>query len=116
VVTWGRMDPIQDGVIADESLSLYDEQPTGPRYRRTYVLNPPDNPVKQERHPIGHVTRDLDGDGHDEILAIEDLDGSALNRIYHLIGRTRGRTAELYRRALSLDDGFVLFGRGSLVT
>lgn len=115
VVNWGRMDPTQNDVIVEEGLSLYDEQPTGLRYRRTYVLDPPDGP-KQEHHPIGHVTRDLDGDGHDEILAIEDLDGSAGNRVYHLIGRTRGRTTELYRKALSLDDGFVLFGRDSLVT
>ena len=115
IVNWGRIDRDQDRIL-EEGLTVYDEHPTGRRYRRTFVLDPPDNPVKQLHHGIGHSTSDLDGDGHDEILAVEELGGSAGNRIYHLIGRAGGRTRVLYRKDLSYDDGLVLFGRGSLVT
>ena len=97
-------------------MSVYDEHPTGKRYRRTFVLDPPDNPAKQEEHGVVHRTADLDGDGHEEILAVEELGGSAGNRTYHLIGRSRGRMRDLFRKKLSYDDGLVLFGRESLIT
>lgn len=115
IVNWGRIDREQDRIL-EEGLTVYDEHPTGRRYRRTFVLDPPDNPVKQLHHGIGHSTADVDGDGHEEILAVEELGGSAGNRIYHLIGRNGARTQDLYRKKLSYDDGLVRFGRGSLIT
>ncbi len=115
IVNWGRLDPDREHVITEEGLSVYDEHPAGQRYRRTFVLDPPDQ-AKQERHRIGHRTQDLDGDGRDEILAVEHLGGSALNYVYHLIARGRGRMRDVYRKELSYDDGFVRFEGGSLVT
>lgn len=115
IVNWGRLDRDQDGLIVEEGLTVYDEHPSGKHYRRTFVLDPPDSP-KPEQHGIAHRTSDLDGDGHEEILAVEELGGSAGNRTYHLIGRSRGRTKDLYRKSLSYDDGMVLFGRERLIT
>jgi hypothetical protein len=116
IVNWGRIDRAQDDRILEEGLSVYDEHRAGRRYRRTFVLDPPDNPTKQLHHGIGHSTSDLDGDGREEILAVEELGGSAGNRTYHLIGRSGTRTRDLYRKKLSYDDGLVRFGRESLIT
>lgn len=115
IVTWGRTDPDQGNDIVEEGLSVYDEHPAGERYRRTFLLDPPDQ-AKQERHRIGHRTYDLDGDGHAEILAVEDLDGSALTFVYHLIAHSRGHMRDLYRKKLSFDDGLVRVENDALVT
>lgn len=115
IVNWGRKDPTYNDRVYTEGLTLFDEGRDGRSYRKTYTLDPPSG-GKPEQVPLHHWGYDLDGDGHAEVLIIEYIGGSAGARIFHLLGRSHGRTRELYREDVSYDDGVVLFDDDRLVT
>jgi hypothetical protein len=64
-VNWGRTDPDQGNVIVEEGLSVYDEHPAGERYRRTFLLNPPDQASRSDTESRSASYDRADSDARD---------------------------------------------------
>jgi hypothetical protein len=58
---------------------------------------------------------DFTGDGHDDVLFVEQGTGTAAARFYRAVATVRGTTRELFLRSHALDDGRIRIGHGDLV-
>jgi hypothetical protein len=99
VVTWRRPVPGGEGDEADYGASIGQRSRHG--WRRVFAYRVPAFTMRSA-YGLELELGDFTGDGHDDVLFVEQGTGTAAARFYRAVATVRGTTRELFlRRTLS---------------